>query len=469
MTDSSSLPVRVLLLSESEAFAGFDKRALREAGVQDVQCLTSGVAAARALAKACAKDSPLPVVISSHKLSDMDGERFCAIVRLHPLLRTLPVLLILSSKSEAEQLKMLGCGASALLWRPYSIDALTARLVFLEAARRGEIRRDKTEGGDTRDFDDALATCGMLLKPVRQPEDFFQAGMRCLRQEQWSSAISAFQHAMRGDLAPGKAELGMALAWKGRGDQVRYRQYLADAAAIFVQAQQWQRARAACMQLFQADAAAKNPFLALAIQHLGQGDHDGAAEILSQGLEVTPRAQVSERIALFCMAADDPQALLHALTAGLEKRLGAQAHHIGDEIREALHALAQERETRKRKESAEKNWRASRQAQIAAGSRGEEKRWGKKHGGAGAPTERVPRAETFLPARPAPVPRIPLWEEPDGRLPDGQLLDDGENPEWAQSRRRAAAPGKSGEEGGTFAKKRGDLFQIIRHTWMLSS
>lgn len=468
MTDSSSLPVRVLLLSESEAFAGFDKRALREAGVQDVQCLTSGVAAARALAN-CAKDSPLPVVISSHKLSDMDGERFCAIVRLHPLLRTLPVLLILSSKSEAEQLKMLGCGASALLWRPYSIDALTARLVFLEAARRGEIRRDKTEGGDTRDFDDALATCGMLLKPVRQPEDFFQAGMRCLRQEQWSSAISAFQHAMRGDLAPGKAELGMALAWKGRGDQVRYRQYLADAAAIFVQAQQWQRARAACMQLFQADAAAKNPFLALAIQHLGQGDHDGAAEILSQGLEVTPRAHVSERIALFCMAADDPQALLHALTAGLEKRLGAQAHHIGDEIREALHALAQERETRKRKESAEKNWRASRQAQIAAGSRGEEKRWGKKHGGAGAPTERVPRAETFLPARPAPVPRIPLWEEPDGRLPDGQLLDDGENPEWAQSRRRAAAPGKSGEEGGTFAKKRGDLFQIIRHTWMLSS
>lgn len=469
MTDSSSLPVRVLLLSESEAFAGFDKRALREAGVQDVQCLTSGVAAARALAKACAKDSPLPVVISSHKLSDMDGERFCAIVRLHPLLRTLPVLLILSSKSEAEQLKMLGCGASALLWRPYSIDALTARLVFLEAARRGEIRRDKTEGGDTRDFDDALATCGMLLKPVRQPEDFFQAGMRCLRQEQWSSAISAFQHAMRGDLAPGKAELGMARAWKGRGDQVRYRQYLADAAAIFVQAQQWQRARAACMQLFQADAAAKNPFLALAIQHLGQGDHDGAAEILSQGLEVTPRAHVSERIALFCMAADDPQALLHALTAGLEKRLGAQAHHIGDEIREALHALAQERETRKRKESAEKNWRASRQAQIAAGSRGEEKRWGKKHGGAGAPTERVPRAETFLPARTAPVPRIPLWEEPDGRLPDGQLLDDGENPEWAQSRRRAAAPGKSGEEGGAFAKKRGDLFQIIRHTWMLSS
>ena len=468
MTDSSSLPVRVLLLSESEAFAGFDKRALREAGVQDVQCLTSGVAAARALAN-CAKDSPLPVVISSHKLSDMDGERFCAIVRLHPLLRTLPVLLILSSKSEAEQLKMLGCGASALLWRPYSIDALTARLVFLEAARRGEIRRDKTEGGDTRDFDDALATCGMLLKPVRQPEDFFQAGMRCLRQEQWSSAISAFQHAMRGDLAPGKAELGMALAWKGRGDQARYRQYLADAAAIFVQAQQWQRARAACAQLFQVDAAAKNPFLALAIQHLGQGDHDGAAEILSQGLEVTPQAQVSERIALFCMAAENPQALLHAFTAGLEKRLGAQAHHIGDGIREALHALAQEREARKRKESAEKNWRASRQAKIAAGNRGEEKRPDKKHGGAGVPAERVPCAETFLPARPAPVPRIPLWEEPDGRLPNGRLTDDGENAEWAQNMRRVAAPGKSGEEGGASSKRGGDLFQIIRHTWMLSS
>ena len=45
-------------------------------------------------------DEPLPsfqpdVVVCSQRLSDMDGEQFCAILRLHPMLLDMPVLLIL--------------------------------------------------------------------------------------------------------------------------------------------------------------------------------------------------------------------------------------------------------------------------------------------------------------------------------------------------------------------------------------
>ena len=104
--------IHVLLLSESESMAALDRRALREVGVDRIEGLTSGVAAARMLA---GLDEFPPsfkpdVVICSQRLSDMDGEQFCAILRLHPLLLDMPILLILPHDSEVEQLRTLGLG-----------------------------------------------------------------------------------------------------------------------------------------------------------------------------------------------------------------------------------------------------------------------------------------------------------------------------------------------------------------------
>ena len=86
----------ILLLSESDSLASLDRRALRDAGASRVESMTSGIDAARMLAaldQAQALFMP-DVVVCSQKLADMDGEQFCAILRLHPLLLDLPVLLI---------------------------------------------------------------------------------------------------------------------------------------------------------------------------------------------------------------------------------------------------------------------------------------------------------------------------------------------------------------------------------------
>lgn len=357
--------IQVLLLSESEAMAALDRRALRDAGVDRVECLTSGVAAARMLAGL----EPLPfafhpdVAVCSQRLSDMEGEQFCAILRLHPMLMDMPVLLILPHDSEVEQLRTLGCGASALLARPYSINLLKGQLDALAAARPSLEELEKAGRlTDTRAFDDALATYGILLKPVRQPEDYFRVGMQCLEQRKWNSAINAFQRAMRGALIQGKAELGMAAAWRGKGDMAQYRQYLALAAATFVRARQWNRARAVYGRLLQEDPEARSPFLSAALQQIRQGDYDHAAEILSQGYEITPRQQISERMAQTCLAADAPEAMLKAMEACLEKVLGADAGALNDEIRGTLETLAQEAETKKLEDAAERQWRAARQA-----------------------------------------------------------------------------------------------------------
>ena len=356
--------IHVLLLSESESMAALDRRALREVGADRIEGLTSGVAAARILAGL--DDPPTAfqpdVVVCSQRLSDMEGEQFCAIMRLHPMLLDMPVLLILPHDSEVEQLRTLGCGASALLARPYSIDQLKAHLDFLIASRPTLDDLDKaSQLTTTKAFDDALATYGILLKPIRQPEDYFRVGMQCLEQRKWNSAINAFQRAMRGALIQGKAELGMAAAWKGKGDMVRYRYYLSQAAATFVRARQWNRARAVYGRMLQEDPNARSPFLSEALQQMRQGNYDQAAGILAQGYEITPRQQITERMAQICLAADTSAEMLANMEACLEQAMGEDAQALSAEIRITLENLAQEAEAKKLEDAAERQWRAGRQ------------------------------------------------------------------------------------------------------------
>lgn len=357
--------LNILLLCENESLTSLDRRALRDAGAGRVECMTSGIDAARMLA---GLDTSGPgftpdIVVCSQKLADMDGEQFCAILRLHPLLLGLPILLLLPNDSEAEQLRTLGCGASALLARPYSINVLKAHLDSLAATASGTQQlQTARQYTDTSAFDQALDTYGMLLKPVRQPEDYFRVGMQCLQQRQWNTAINAFQRALGGALIQGQAQLGMAVAWKGKGDMARYRHYLGLAAATFVRAKNWHRARAVYAGLLREDPEAKNPFLSESFQLMRQEKYDEAAEVLSHGHELTPRRQMTERLAQTCLSADQPQHMLEKLENSLGRIMGAAAGTLADDIRANLEDLARQQEEKRRQEAAETQWRATRQA-----------------------------------------------------------------------------------------------------------
>lgn len=356
--------LHILLLSESEALAALDRRALRDAGASRVDIMTSGVQAARMLAGLSpGANAPRPdAVVCGQKLADMDGEQFCAILRLHPLLLALPVLLILPNDSEVEQLKTLGCGASALLGRPYSVTDIKNQLETLAASEQRLSQLQKAaQLADTKAFDAALATYGMLLKPVRQPEDYFRVGMQCLQQSRWNNAINAFQRALRSAQIQGEAELGMAAAWKGKGDLARCRVYLAQAAATFVRARRWHRARAVYARLLQEDPAAKSPFLTEARQLMRQGHYDEAAEVLAQGFEMTSQSQLSDKVAQTCLTAEEPRRMLEALENSLGRVMGQQGVRLSDDIRESLDDLIRRQEERRRQAASERQWRASRQ------------------------------------------------------------------------------------------------------------
>ena len=244
-----SVPTRqpsVLLLCKSEQAAAVDKRALRDAGVSSIRTMTSGLDAARIMAGLEPDKPPLTpdIVVCQNKLDDIDGEQFCALLRLHPRLLGTPILLLLPNDDEEAQLRALGCGASALMGRPFSVDALRKNLQALMAYDQRMAQLDKgRENAGQQAFDDALATYGVLLKPVRTPDDYFYVGMRCLEEKRWNAALSAFQRSLQGAQIRGEALLGMAVAWRGKGDLVRCRRCLEQASLTFALAKRWHNAR----------------------------------------------------------------------------------------------------------------------------------------------------------------------------------------------------------------------------------
>lgn len=368
---SNDFQPSVLLLSESKTLAALEQRALREVGVSRLELCLSGLEAARSLAaqaehdKACLPD----VIVCGQKLSDMDGERFCAMLRLHPLLLAMPVLLVLPNDNELEQLQALGCGASALLARPYSIPELKRHLQTLKAARPLLARlRHGAEQTDNSAFDAALKTYGSLLRPAYQPADYFRVGMQCLQNSRWNNAIEAFHRALRDAQIKGEAELGIAAAWKGKGDMPRFRAWLARSAETFVQARRWHRACSVYATLKREDPQARNPYLTEVGRLLRQQQYDQAADVLAHCFEVTPMRHACGKVARTCLGAEDPQRMLRCLETSLGRTMGTDAFDLSGDIRVCLNNLAREQEARRRQAALERQRQLARQTASLAAS-----------------------------------------------------------------------------------------------------
>ncbi|MDM8214974.1 response regulator [Desulfovibrio piger] len=458
-------PISVMLLSRSERLASVDKRTLREAGAITRWSMTSGVEAARLLEGLASGSRPeTPDVIVCHQeLEDMDGEQFCAMLRLHPRLVSQPILLLLANDDEAQQMAALGCGASALLSRPYSVETLRRQLLSLTAYAAHERQLQKAAANtDASAFNEALASYAMLLKPARQPEDYFNAALRCLEAGQWNTAIAAFQRALRAEHIKGEAELGIAAAYKGKGDRARYRAWLARAADTFARARRWHKARSAYMRLLQENPRARNPVIAAAQRLLRQGDVEGAAQALAAVYDISDDATIADKLAQTCLASategsegDENAARIRAesneLIARLENHLkgelGDEALSLSSEIRRQLDALALQREERLRQAAEERRreaaafqlWQERQAARDEAGTR-----------------------EADGNARP--VPEAPSWPPRDNQPQPPPILEE------IEPLSPLPQPDADAQNGGTVSQGAlfNDILSVIRCTWQLS-
>lgn len=448
-------PLQVLLLCENEKSAKIDRLALKDAGISNIRIMTSGIDAARLMAGM--GKSPTPdLVVCLRQLEDMDGEQFCAITRQHPRLLGFPILLILPNDTEAEQLRALGCGASALLGRPYSVADLKKQLAPLLKAVPGQRKlREAAQAADTSAFDDALNTYGLLLRTERKPEDFFKVGMQALDENRWNVAIAAFERALRDAQIKAEAELGIAAAFKGKGDMPRFKAWLARASETFVAAKRWSRARAAYARLLQHDQSAKNPFLAQAHKLIREHEYNEAATVLVQSLNLLPKLKAGERYARVCMAADEPEEMFSAL----ENSLISEGDHdfLAGDIRASLDMMAMQREERKRQMADERKWQLAQALARQAAQKEEQARLAQRK-----------QRRSALKKHVAPVAQVaPFGESLDGALVSGweeELpVDKIQQPILAPLERHEAT-----SELFTKKPRLNELFSVIKLTWKLA-
>lgn len=351
MSVTSHLPfTTALLLVNTEANASVDRRALRNAGISTVRVLTSGVTAARVLAGLLPDDpEPMPQVVLCHSmLADMSGADFVSLIRTHPQLLDIPVVALASNDDDAQKISALAAGYSALLVRPYAPTQLASTLV--EAARNASDIDYLTEASralNTGEFDTALAQYTLLTHNQPSPDLAFQEGMRHLQHRQWDFAIRAFQKAMRHISLKGESELGLATAWKGKGDMQRYKHYLSEASHTFARALQWHKARTVYARLLAVAPEAQSPFLTVAEKLIREQRFDEAAAALAAEYDLpSPASLVQNEIrqdnaaltlARACLCTDVPSYTASKIEESLKHtNLRERAPQLGEQIRESM-------------------------------------------------------------------------------------------------------------------------------------
>lgn len=338
-----------LLLVDAESNAAVDRRALREVGITHVRVMTSGLHTARMLAGYLNGEEALhtDIVLCHQKLADMQGTHLAQLLRKHPRLLGLPILAVVGNVSEAERLKALATGFSGLLVRPYSHERLNQTLYALSMGTEEQQVQLGRQFLDTSSFDAALRQYELNLNGSGTPEVAFRAGLEHLQARRWEEAIQSFQRALHQLSLKGEAELGLAAAWRGKGDLKKYCYYLNEAGHTFARATLWHKAKVTYARLLMLEPGAANPFLATAESLVRATRYEEAAEALAEGYDSLPE-DVPQRLAQACIFTENPEFSVHKMERALETTALAHcAAELGEHIREALDEQARVAQARR--------------------------------------------------------------------------------------------------------------------------
>ncbi|MGJ3523164.1 response regulator [Nitratidesulfovibrio sp. D1] len=331
-----------LILAPREELSAVERRALRLAGARNISVLTSGAAAARRLARqhrahAADDDDARPavdVVICHEHLADMTALEFLGLVRAHPRLLDLPVLVVSGAATREAVLAAIGAGCSGFLGRPYTLAALDGQLLRARRALETGAARAVADGTrllSDQEFDLALERFATAATDAAgEAEIHFLEGTAHLLREQWDEAITAFGRTLRCNAQHAEACLGLSDAWRGKGDMDKSHEFRRRAGEIYARARQWRRAQQVFAQLLaEAPRDTPNPLLGEAARLLREGRIDDAAAALLAGRELTPGAPLHEHVARACQFTSAPErtaaAVCRALS-GADPELGSQLH-----------------------------------------------------------------------------------------------------------------------------------------------
>ncbi len=340
-----------LLLAPREDLAAVDRRALRDAGFRTIRMMFSGVEAAGLLAATTntprtGNEHFVPdIVLCNEQIADMSGDEFVRLVRLHPGLLELPIVVTASADTEDVRRRALESGYSGLLVRPYPQTRLLEELD--QACRNRDATRLAIRGrerGSDAAFREALAAREEAARAMaRNSNHQFREGLVLLRRQQWDEGIALLQRSLEENPAHGDALLALGAAWRGKGNETKYRAMLREAVAVFVEQEAWEKARATGQRLIREHAASPNPLLEEAGRLLLRNDFENAAHALVLARDIAPCPDMYERLFRACTRCmDTPKAVLELPRALLALGEEAFAREARTQLLNRLEALAPE-------------------------------------------------------------------------------------------------------------------------------
>jgi DNA-binding response OmpR family regulator len=157
---------RVLVVEDEHDIAGLIKHALERTGDGQVQIVSSGDAALRAIT-----DQPPDVIILDLNLPVLSGTEVCRIVRSRPATANIPIIMLTARTTEADRVTGLDLGADDYVTKPFSLRELAARVRAVLRRRQTGVPAARIFKGAhlTADFDAvAIAVDGAAVRLTRR-------------------------------------------------------------------------------------------------------------------------------------------------------------------------------------------------------------------------------------------------------------------------------------------------------------
>lgn len=286
--DPQAAPRQALVISANPGHARMDRQCLKQAGIHLVRIVDSSAEGIRHLIKHGAD-----LVLVDDRLNDGSGWDFMRAVKRHASLKRLPVIMASSKGSREDVLQAIKLGCAGFMVRPYSLGTFFRHVE--KAGQAGNFLREElgsvAQGLDlieAGNVGEAQPVFDKALQTQDEAQHHYERGMRQLAALRYDQAIESFNAATRLSTLMAEAHLGLARCWLAKGDEVRYRKAITQAADACAKAERFEHYKNEFLDILRVDSREFNPFLALGMR-LGRGrDWDGAAFALQNALWLSP-------------------------------------------------------------------------------------------------------------------------------------------------------------------------------------
>lgn len=346
MNKERNLNTSVLLLGQSESLVSIDRHMLRNSGFKRIAFCSGGLESADRLSRLAPNE--LPALVVCAQLSDIDASMFLHLIRLHPNLAALPVLLLYSQLAVENALEAARLGYAAVLARPYTqkeldfailsvqknrphraapcADAQAFEKAFASLAPEKLLQKHKAKAALKIKDNSALPTIASTEDSVRQ---HLLQGKKMLQQGKFKEAATVFTKCLlSGRGRRSEALQGLAQTQEGLGLSAKSRIFWQQAACACIDEEDFQNARVIFSRLHGEQRALNNPLYKAGMQLLKQGAYKAAAQAFLQGHALTPDEPFYSHAGRACQFAVNPERSAQEICRHVEMRSPSLGRHL---------------------------------------------------------------------------------------------------------------------------------------------